>query len=455
MPRQDQPVANGIRTEHPIPGLPFVDDAHIPVGDPVAIEAIGRHAYEGTWGREDQLPEDAWVAFTTDPLRNDLAWVVRYHPVHGRTVTLYRSEDAAGAHTALQGPALLHRAGGYWWDGTTWFRPLQVWDGASEEFISRPVPGATTVSAADCLQGDTDGRPGLVQQVIDVDLSAPILHESWSDHLAEWAHRGQVTRHLAACVVTISAPELVGDQLVDRAGVAALLALPEQTVDAYARSALQDFPSPQAVINARPVWSRAVIREWAERSRYSEGHLRRALAGDERGMPPGLSETCRRLRDLFAEEDADSQGLVAVLLRRVTGARDLERLAWTAAHEVSRVFDLRDLASTLRYAVLQEFATGQARHTSLAPPGEAQEPDFYGIAPPIAKTLGTLIRYDPAVAAYALQEIVGEAERNLCVPRLVTIDSLSTALGLDSGIDDKRLEEYLSAVFSAVAGGRR
>ena len=35
-------VANGLRTDHPIPGLPFADDAHIPVEDSAAIEAIGR-----------------------------------------------------------------------------------------------------------------------------------------------------------------------------------------------------------------------------------------------------------------------------------------------------------------------------------------------------------------------------------------------------------------------------
>ena len=49
-------VANGLRTDHPIPGLPFVDDAHIPVDDPAAIEAIGRHPGGKTWGREDPAP---------------------------------------------------------------------------------------------------------------------------------------------------------------------------------------------------------------------------------------------------------------------------------------------------------------------------------------------------------------------------------------------------------------
>lgn len=48
-----RPVANGPRTDHPIPDLPFVDDSHIPVDDPVAIEAVGRNRGQGMWGRED------------------------------------------------------------------------------------------------------------------------------------------------------------------------------------------------------------------------------------------------------------------------------------------------------------------------------------------------------------------------------------------------------------------
>lgn len=121
-------VANGLRTDHPVPGLAFVNDSHLPLDDRVAIEAIGRKRGKNTWGREDICRADAgWVAFTTDPLRHDLAWVIRSHPVHGRSVLLYRDLDVAGQHTAWCGPALLFRAGAYWWDGHMWFRPLQFW----------------------------------------------------------------------------------------------------------------------------------------------------------------------------------------------------------------------------------------------------------------------------------------------------------------------------------------
>ena len=70
-----KPVANGLRTDHPTPGLPFVDDSHIPVEDGEAIEAVGRNKGDGMWGREDDCSTyggTGWIAFTTDPSRHDL-----------------------------------------------------------------------------------------------------------------------------------------------------------------------------------------------------------------------------------------------------------------------------------------------------------------------------------------------------------------------------------------------
>src|SRR5215472_17844507 len=82
-------VANGLRTDHPIPDLPFVDDSHIPVEDPAGIEATGRRHGGQTWGRQDRNRRaGGWLAFTTDPLRHDRAWCVRWHPDHGRAVVL-------------------------------------------------------------------------------------------------------------------------------------------------------------------------------------------------------------------------------------------------------------------------------------------------------------------------------------------------------------------------------
>jgi len=150
-----QPVGNGARTDHPVPDLPFVDDAHLPLDDGLAVEAVGRGTGDGMWGRYDRCKEGGWVAFTTDPQRPELAWCVRWHPEHGRSVVLYRDDDAAGVHMAWWGPVLLFRAGGYWWDGTTWFRPSQIWDRAAESYVRRPVPAFRSSSVI----GHTRPRP--------------------------------------------------------------------------------------------------------------------------------------------------------------------------------------------------------------------------------------------------------------------------------------------------------
>src|ERR1700754_497640 len=124
-----QPVANGIRTHHPIPDLPFVDDSHLPLDDPHAIEAIGRRHEEGYggWGRTDPCRtrnySGGWIASTTDQTRPDLAWMVRYHPDHGHSVIVVSNQDMSAFHSvvAFQMPqALLFRFGGYWWGGPTW-----------------------------------------------------------------------------------------------------------------------------------------------------------------------------------------------------------------------------------------------------------------------------------------------------------------------------------------------
>lgn len=142
MPLQHpRPLANGIQTDHPVPELPFANDSHIPLHDPRAIEAVGRHQGTGMRGREDRCyGSEGWVALTTDPIRHDLAWCVRWHPKRGRSVLLCRDEDASQLHPRWLGGQLLFRSGGYWWDVTTWYRPAQVWDTASEDFFRRPVP---------------------------------------------------------------------------------------------------------------------------------------------------------------------------------------------------------------------------------------------------------------------------------------------------------------------------
>ena len=152
-------------------------------------EATGRNRGSSgrVGGRHDPVRQrdgGGWVAWTTDPLRHDLAWMVRWHHDHGRSVVLYRDVEASPVGTIyLEGP-LLFRTGGYWWDGRTWYRPDQVIDLAHEDYYHRPVPGAVTVTAADLLAaGNGDPARGTVLQVIDVDPDAP-YEGVWDDDLA-------------------------------------------------------------------------------------------------------------------------------------------------------------------------------------------------------------------------------------------------------------------------------
>ncbi|MFE3169445.1 hypothetical protein [Streptomyces sp. NPDC059224] len=209
-----QPLANGLHTDHPIPGIPFVDDSHISIDDPAALEAFISRKDGVAMGRWERMNEahGAWIAYATDPLRPELAWAVRHHPGHGRTVLLLLNKDARRWHSSWRGPKLLFRQGGYWWDGTTWYRPDQAWDATCKNFSHRPVPDATTITAADILDENARIDDRLLLDIYSFDPEAK-PPDSWNEHLAMWAsQRGADARPLSQCVVRLSAPELAADQ---------------------------------------------------------------------------------------------------------------------------------------------------------------------------------------------------------------------------------------------------
>ena len=247
-------VANGLRTDHPIPGLPFADDSHIPVEDSAAIEAIGRHPGGDTWGREDPARprgRAGWVAYTTDPGRHDLAWVVRWHPEHGRSVVLYRDDDAVVAYTDYVDGPLLFRSGGYWWDGAAWYRPAQVIDWPGEDYYRRPVPAAATVTAADILAGGAaDPGRGAVLDVAGIDPDAP-YEGRWDDDLALWAARRD-GQGLDRCVVSLTAPELAAENLIGAADLAEITGIAPSTLRAYIARGEADVPLPRPSSAAAP-----------------------------------------------------------------------------------------------------------------------------------------------------------------------------------------------------------
>ncbi|MGC9670989.1 hypothetical protein ACNTMW_31130 [Planosporangium sp. 12N6] len=445
-------VANGMRTDHPLPELPFVDDTHIPVDDPVAIERIGRKKSPGMWGREDQIHNGGWVAFTTDPVRTDLAWCVRWHPEHGRSVVLYADGDAASAYMAYWGPALLFRAGGYWWDGQTWYRPAQVWDAAGETYVRRAVPAATTVTAADLRAVAGDPARAQVLSIIDVDSAQPLVGR-WADHLALWT-AGHVERGgqaLDRCVISLTAPELAADQLVGVAELAQIAGVAASTLRAYLARGENDIPLPQATVTGRNLWSRPVAEEYAEARQQDPDAIASTMSAQrgEVNLPRGTAELWQRFSRKFLLELWEKPAFRrrwALRWRTEPAIREVaEGLGWQVAGHLDQIVPMTQLATTIRYAILGDLSGQQTATRELHRFVGADDPDndhSYGLTPAIARMLAWYIRHDPAVAHAMLAETIGQAERELDIPRGTTADTLHTAVDMDGHLTDDDREAF-------------
>lgn len=445
MPLYHRPVANGLRTDHPIPDLPFVDDAHLPLDDPTALEVLGRHEDADSWGREDRCPDGGWVAFTTEQSRRDLAWMVRWHPQRGRSVILYRDEDAAEAHTEFE-TAVLFRSGGYWWDGDTWYRPAQIWDRAREQYVRRPVPGATIVSANDLLHTGGDPRKGRVLTLGGVNLDAP-RSARWLDDLAGWASRWQGERSLSECVVRLSAPELIGDELVGVTEFAQIGGIAASTLRAYIARRESDIPQSQATVGGRSVWARPVAQEWAEQRRHvsvadtvSSVHNPANAA-----LPVGVNDIWKRFSRIFFNalwKNPDQRRRFALRWRTQAMVQALaDNLGWDVAANLKNIVPVSDIGVTIRHAVLGEFASAQ-RDLSDKDTASAH----YYLLRPVARLLDWLIRHDPDAAAGTVGDIVGEAERKLAIRPEVTVQTLRQAVSLDGKLDQATRNEFFERV---------
>lgn len=486
-----RPVANGLRTDHPIPDLPFVDDEHIPLDDPVAIEAIGRHRADDMHGREDRCKDGGWLVMTTDPQRHDLAWVVRWHPTYGRSVTVYRDSDAWNLHGAMMydaTTALLFRVGGYWWDGVTWYRPGQVWDGAAEHFYQRPVPAVVTVTAADLLSGG-DADRATVLSITDLGVDA-ILGATptgtWRNDLALWAaHRpggsaggpqgivgadgtvdGERLRGLEEAVVTLAAPELTGDQLVGVSEMAEIGGISASTLRAYISRGEGDVPLPQSTISGRSVWSRPVAEEWAEHRRRSAEGLDEALgtAWEDVSLPAGKAAVWARFsRSFFSRLWGPGwRKRWALRWRTETAVKEIaDTLSWEVVASLGKVIPVGDLSDTIQRAVLHELAFSQQLERSVRRSeeldeflteqfGDVPEDEWqtYAIGSPVARMLDWLIRHEPVIAGRAIEQIIGEAGRALNIPRPIAERSIAQAIALDSTLDEPARREFLTRVLS-------
>jgi hypothetical protein len=458
-------VANGFHTDHPIPDRAFVDDSRIPVDDAAGIEAIGRRPGTDMWGRKDHIGRtDGWAAFTTDPVRHDLAWLVRWHPQHGRSVTLYCDKDIARVYTVhtvfLGGSALLFRAGGYWWDGTTWYRPAQVWDAPSEEYYRRKVPAAATISAADLLTGSGEPAKAKILAIEEVDADKSSAGR-WLDNLTLWAQQRRNPGSLPQSVITLTAPELGADQMVTVAAMADITGIAASTLRAYISRGEADVPLPQAVVNGRSLWARPVAEEWAEQRRRSPEAVIEAVSGRNPGkLPPGVAEIWSRFTRSFFSRLWESPAVRkrwALRWRTEAAVRDIaEGLSWDVAVSLDRIIPIDALRATIERAVIDEFRYGQDLSRSirqgetlhLADPADQDDDIFYGITPPVARMLDWLVRHAPASASYAIGEITGEAQRRLDISREVSERSLRTALSLEGELDRDTRDQFLSRVFT-------
>lgn len=462
-----QPIANGIRTDHPIAGLPFVEDEHIPIEDPDAVEAIGRHEGAGTWGRcDDDRETGEWIAFTTDPKNPSVGWVVRFHPDHGRSVLLYRDHDTTTAYSDwFRDKPLLSRVGGYWWNGTTWYRPLQIFDWASERFVRREVRLPTVITAADLLDGTSQaelGRPARIMQ-LGGEQSAfefagyqlhstaqPAQAEQWRHDLAFWAsRRTDGALPLGRCVVTVNAPELFDAALLGVEEFATKAEIAASTLRAYIARDEADIPVPQATDGPRKRWSKPVVDDWIEQRRRDPGKVAALLNtssssdDDEDGadtLAPGLRTLWNRLAEVFTIKlwrDAPARRRWSRPHRNQHAVANLSsQLGWIAALHLDSTLPFEALTVVLEDAVMW-----QMRKST-----KSDQQVYFDRQ--IGIMLGWFIEHRPSRVTNLFGAIIGRAERDLNIPREVTTRSLRRAIRLDGGFDKKtdQLDKFLDLV---------
>lgn len=444
----DQPVANGISTDHPILNLPFVDDAHIPVADPEKIESIGRHAGSGMWGRfdlDDQTGE--WMAFTTDPKNHSYAWVVHHHPEHGRSVVLYRGGGGADAYSEWFGDrALLTRLGGYWWDGQTWYRPRQVFSLSAEKYMHRKVHLATTITAADVLDSGCRAELGHLHKVLNLTPDITVAAEQWRHDLAGWAAPRSGNPELLPldrCIVSLNAPELADSALLGIDDIAREAGIGASTLRAYITRDEAELPPPQVSDGGRKRWARPVVLDWVERRRREPSNAVAILGGgDEKRLAPGLRELWDRLstaafralwdqpasRRRWSRAHRNEQAVQAVA----------KELAWTAALELDSTVPFDAVADAVRHSVLSDLA----RHSD-----HAIRTGRTNLMINTGLLLGWFVRHKPERAARLFGAIIRQANDELQIPDEVTERSLSYAIRHDGGFteDEKKwVDQFLS-----------
>jgi len=249
-------------------------------------------------------------------------------------------------------------------------------------------------------------------------------------------HDGE--RHLAGCVVQLTAPELAADQLLGVAELAEVAGIGASTLRAYQARGENEVPLPQATVGGRSMWSRPVADDWAETRRRSRDGVARTMADREH---ENLSIGVVRIWDYFTNAftidlwDRDSnRKRFALRWRTKAAVREVAHdVAWTAAASLDRIVPAGDLGHTIRAAVLFELADWQRTQRA--------EKISYPINHAITRMLDWYIQHQPERARAVVAEIVGEAERGLDISPAVTGYSLRQALALDGKLPDENAYE--------------
>ncbi|MFD9794251.1 hypothetical protein ACFWXK_25245 [Streptomyces sp. NPDC059070] len=446
------PVANGLRTDHPVPGLPFINDGRLPLDNPDAIERTGRNQGEGLWGRTDSLRDGGWVAFTTEPKNPAYAWAVHQHPEHGRTVLLIHDQDLSSLHHewVYGDSGFLYRHGGYWWDGTAWHRPGQVVDRAFERYDPRPVQDAITITAADLLAHPATPDNAHIAKIADFTApQAPL--PNWRDHLALWArqrHRLADAKPLDQCVVDLRAPELESTRLISRADLARIAGLTPDDLPHPDRER-SDLPAPQALTAHGPRWSEPVAQDWAERHRRTQGP--RTLLADTTtfgtSQPRGLVADHNRLteiiRDILKEDGVNSGKRRFAAMGEKQTQETAANLAWWPAVALTEGPHSLVPVSALRTTLIEAVVGGLAQDVESARAWGKDVPSLGDIRTDIVKLLDWYIQREPHHAPGLFGEICLIARTRLGLAPEKVGRLIRRSLHLDSELDGETINTLL------------
>ncbi|MFI9835242.1 hypothetical protein ACIHIX_47150 [Streptomyces sp. NPDC051913] len=118
-----------------------------------------------------------------------------------------------------------------------------------------------------------------------------------------------------------------------------------------------------------------------------------------------------------------------------------DRLAFEVADSLSRIIPTDALGPTIRYAVLEDFAT--SLRGSKRRGGQLKAFDLI-LSVPLAKMLSWFIQHFPTSAQWYIGVIMGEADEHLDIPAQVTVEALQRSAITNGELDGKVAQEFFS-----------